>query len=55
MSDQSARTSHPGEEPPGIFMYITTFVGRAPLGVVSNRVGRVSSIIGTAAARKIDV
>jgi hypothetical protein len=30
-------------------------VGRAPSGVVSNRVGRVSPIIGTAAARKIDV
>jgi len=29
--------------------------GRAPSGVVSNRVGRVSPIIDTAAARKIDV
>jgi hypothetical protein len=30
-------------------------VGRASLGVVSSRVGRVPSIMGTAAARKIDV
>ena len=36
------------------WLYLYT-VGRAPSGVVSNRAGRVSPIIGTAAARKIDV
>ena len=36
-------------------MYSISFVGRAPTGVASNRAGRVSPIIGTAAARKIDV
>jgi hypothetical protein len=55
MSDQFARISLRCKAPPGTFLYIITVVGRAPSGVVSNRVGRVSPVIDTAAARKIDV
>ena len=51
-SDPSERISPPGKTPPGTYMYTVTYVGRAPSGVVSNRAGRVSPIIGTAAARK---
>ena len=52
MSDQSARISRRRKAPPGTFVYTIPFVGRAPSGVVSNRVGRVSPVIDTTAARK---
>jgi hypothetical protein len=55
MSDQFVRISLRSKAPPGTFVYVFILVGRAPSGVVSNRVGRVSPIIDTAAARKIDV